>query len=141
MAPEQIPRRAPGWKRLLLICLFLALSTLAVYWPVTGHGFVNYDDTDYVTANPQVQAGFSAKGLAWVWRSEVARNWHPVTMLSHMLDSQLYGLRPWGHHLTSLLFHVANTVLLFLLLWGMTGAVWRSAVVAALFALHPLHVE
>ncbi len=126
---------------MLLICLFLALSTLAVYWPVTGHGFVNYDDTDYVTANPYVQAGLSAEGLAWVWRSEVARNWHPLTMLSHMLDCQLHGLRPWGHHLTSLLFHIANTVLLFLLLRKLTGAVWRSGFVAALFALHPLHVE
>jgi len=75
-----------------------------------------------------------------VWHSEVARDWHPLTMLSHMLDCQLYGLRPWGHHLTSPLFHVANTVLLFLLLWRMTGAVWRSALAAALFELHPLHV-
>lgn len=141
MAAVQIPQEKPPWKRLRLICLFLALSTLAVYWPVTGHGFVNYDDTDYVTANPQVQAGLSAKGLAWVWQSEVARNWHPVTMLSHMLDCQLYGLKPWGHHLTSLLLHATNAVLLFLLLWSMTGAVWRSGLVAALFALHPLHVE
>ncbi len=141
MAAEQTPRGQPNWKRLLLICLFLALSTLVVYWPVTRHGFVNYDDTDYVTANPYVQAGLSAKGLAWVWHSEVARNWHPVTMLSLMLDCQLYGMRPAGHHLTSLLFHILNAVLLFLLLWKMTGAVCRSGLVAALFALHPLHVE
>ncbi len=141
MAADRTPAERATWKRLLVICLFLALSTLAVYWPVTRHGFVNYDDTDYVTANPHVQAGLSGKGLTWVWQSEVARNWHPVTMLSHMLDCQLYGLKPWGHHLTSLLFHSTNAVLLFLLLWKMTGAVWRSGLVAALFALHPLHVE
>jgi protein O-mannosyl-transferase len=141
MAADQIPREQHHWPRLLLICAFLALSTLVVYWPVLRHAFVNYDDTDYVTANPYVQAGLTAKGFAWVWHSDVARNWHPVTMLSHMLDCQLYGLRPSGHHLTNLLFHIANAVLLFLLLWKMTGTVWRSGVVAALFALHPLHVE
>jgi len=141
MAAVEAPRQEPSWKPLLCVCLFLALSTLVVYWPVTGHEFVNYDDTDYVTANPYVQAGLSAKGLAWVWHSDVARNWHPVTMLSHILDCQLYGMRPAGHHLTSLLFHIANTLLLFLLLRKMTGALWRSGVVAALFALHPLHVE
>ena len=89
-AAVETPRPEPAWKRLLLICLFLAASTLVVYWPITRHEFVNYDDTDYVTANPYVQAGLSAKGFAWVWHSEVARNWHPVTMLSHMLDCQLY---------------------------------------------------
>jgi tetratricopeptide (TPR) repeat protein len=141
MAAVETPRQEPTWKPLVCVCLFLALSTLVVYWPVTGHEFVNYDDTDYVTANPDVQAGLSSKGLAWVWHSDVARNWHPVTMLSHMLDCQLYGLKPRGHHLTSLLFHIANTLLLFLLLRKMTGALWRSGVVAALFALHPLHVE
>jgi tetratricopeptide (TPR) repeat protein len=141
MAAAQTPHQEPTRKESLWVCVFLALSTLAVYWPVVGHDFVNYDDTDYVTANPYVQAGLSAKSFAWVWHSEVARNWHPVTMLSHMLDCQLYGLRPGGHHLTSLLFHIANTLLLFLLLRNMTGALWRSGVVAALFALHPLHVE
>jgi tetratricopeptide (TPR) repeat protein len=141
MATVETPRPEPAWKGPLWICLFLVLSTLVVYWPVTGHQFVNYDDTDYVTENSYVQAGLSAKGLAWVWHSDVARNWHPVTMLSHMLDCQLYGLRPGGHHLTNLLFHVANTLLLFLLLRNMTGALWRSGAVAALFALHPLHVE
>ena len=141
MAAVETPRQGPTWKPLLCVCLFLTLSTLVVYWPVTGYEFVNYDDTDYVTANPYVQAGLSAQGLAWVWHSEVARNWHPVTMLSHMLDCQFYGMRPAGHHLTNLLFHIANTLLLFLLLRKMTGALWRSGVVAALFALHPLHVE
>src|ERR1035438_2965343 len=141
MAADQPPRLESTWKHSLWVCLLLAVSTLVVYWPVTGHDFVNYDDTDYVTANPYVQAGLSAKGFAWVWHSDVARNWHPVTMLSHMLDCPLYGMRPGGHHLTSLLFHIANSLLLFLLLRNMTGCLWRSGVVATLFALHPLHVE
>ena len=141
MAADQPPRLESTWNHSLWVCLLLAVSTLVVYWPVTGHDFVNYDDTDYVTANPYVQAGLSAQGLAWVWHSDVARNWHPVTMLSHMLDCQLYGMRPGGHHLTSLLFHIANSLLLFLLLRNMTGCLWRSGVVATLFALHPLHVE
>ena len=80
----------------LIICLCLAAATLAVYWPVTGHGFVDYDDSDYVTKNPYVQAGLSVKSVAWAWGSDVARNWHPVTMLSHMADCQFYGMKPWG---------------------------------------------
>src|SRR5574340_1611211 len=141
MAAVETPRGDASWRPLLGIGLFLGLSTLVAYWPITRHEFVNYDDPDYVTANPYVQAGLTAKGFVWVWHSEVARNWHPITMLSHMLDCQLYGLRPGWHHLTSLLFHIANSSLLLLLLWQMTGAVWRSGFVAALFALHPLHVE
>jgi protein O-mannosyl-transferase len=128
-------------KQSLAICLGLVVGTLAVYWPVTGHEFVNYDDTDYVTKNAHVQAGLSAKSLAWVWSSEVARNWHPLTMLSHMLDCQFFGLRPDWHHATNLLLHAVNAALLFLLLRRLTGALWRSALVAALFAFHPLHVE
>ena len=127
--------------RTLWVCLGLASCTLLTYWPVTGYQFTGYDDPDYVTANPYVQAGLSAKSLAWVWHSEVARNWHPVTMLSHMLDCQLHGLNPGWHHFTNLLLHVANTLLLLLLLQRLTGALGRSALVAALFAWHPLHVE
>ena len=115
--------------------------TAAVYCPVTGFQFVSYDDTDFVTANPRVQAGLTVEGLKWAMRSEVARNWHPITMLTHMLDCQLFGVKPWWPHLANLLLHTANTVLLFYLFKRMTGAVWRSAAVAALFALHPLHVE
>ena len=129
-------RRASRW-----VALALALATLAVYWPVTGFQFVNYDDTDFVTANPHVQAGLTAAGFKWAWHSNVARNWHPVTMLTHMLDCQFFGLRPGWPHLVNLLLHVANTLLLFHLLKRMTGALWRAAAVAALFALHPLHVE
>ena len=119
----------------------LVALTLAAYWPVLGHGFVAYDDGDYVTQNAQVQAGLTWEGVVWAFRSGEAANWHPLTWLSHMLDAQLYGLSPVGHHLTSLLLHLANTLLLFLLLRALTGREWPSAFVAGLFALHPLHVE
>jgi protein O-mannosyl-transferase len=125
----------------LWMAVALALVTLAVFCPVTAFQFVNYDDTDFVTANPIVQAGLTFEGFAWAWHTPVARNWHPITMFSHMLDCQLFGLQPWWPHLVNLLLHAANTVLLFSLFKRMTGAVWRSAAVATLFALHPLHVE
>jgi tetratricopeptide (TPR) repeat protein len=103
--------------------------------------FVNFDDGLYVTSNPHVQAGLSWKNFIWAWQTNVASNWHPLTMLSHMLDCQLYALNPKGHHLTNLLFHLASVWLLFEVLRRMTGAPWRSAAVAALFGVHPLHVE
>jgi Tfp pilus assembly protein PilF len=124
-----------------LICLALALVTTALYWPITHHNFVNFDDDDYITNNSHVKAGLTWAGVIWAFQSGAAANWHPLTWLSHMLDCQLYGLYPGGHHSTNLLFHVANTLLLFLLLKQLTGALWRSAFVAALFAWHPLHVE
>jgi tetratricopeptide (TPR) repeat protein len=123
------------------IGLLLCLLALLAYWPVMRCGFVNFDDSDYVTENLMVQAGLTLKSVAWAFSTGHAGNWHPLTWLSHMLDAQLYDLRPAGHHLTSLLFHLANTALLFLLCNRMTGALWRSALVAALFALHPAHVE
>jgi tetratricopeptide (TPR) repeat protein len=125
----------------LWIAVALAVVTLAVYSPVTSFQFVNYDDTDFVTANPHVQGGLTVEGFKWAWGSEVARNWHPITILTHMLDCQLFGVKPWWPHLVNALLHATNTVLLFGLCKRMTGAVWRSAAVAALFALHPLHVE
>jgi hypothetical protein len=115
--------------------------TLAVFWPLRLNEFLNYDDQEYVTANSHVQRGLSWEGLVWAFRTGHAANWHPVTWLSHMLDVQLFGLNPVGHHFTNLFFHIANTMLIFLLLQQITGATWRSALVAALFALHPLHVE
>ena len=121
--------------------VLLALITAGVYWPVTGFDFTNYDDPDYIIYNPMVQHGVTGQSVAWAFTTDHASNWHPLTWISHTLDCDLYGLKPGGHHLTSLLFHVANTVLLFLLLEGLTGAMWRSALVAALFAWHPLHVE
>jgi len=125
----------------LAICLALVVTTLAVYWPVTHFEFVNLDDPDYVTANPWVARGLTWPGLLWAFQTSHAANWHPLTWLSHMLDVQLFGLPAGPHHLVNLLFHLANTVLLFLFFRSMTGALWRSALVAALFALHPLHVE
>jgi tetratricopeptide (TPR) repeat protein len=124
-----------------LCCVLLALITVAVYLPVIEQGFVAFDDNYYLTANPTVQAGLTWEGARWAFTRAHAANWHPVTWLSHMLDCQIYGLKPAGHHVTSLLFHTANTLLLFGLLKRLTGAFWRSALVAALFALHPLHVE
>jgi tetratricopeptide (TPR) repeat protein len=127
--------------RTFAICLALAAGTLATYWPVRLHDFVSYDDPGYVTENLQVQRGLTWPSVAWAFRTAHAANWHPVTWLAHMVDCQLFGLKPGGHHLMNLAFHVANTLLLFVLLARMTGACWRSAFVAALFALHPLHVE
>ena len=124
-----------------LICLALAVITTALYLPITHHDFVNFDDDDYITNNSHVQAGLTWAGVIWAFQTGAAANWHPLTWLSHMLDCQLYGLYPGGHHSTNLIFHVANTLLLFLWLKQLTGALWRSAFVAALFAWHPLHVE
>src|SRR5216117_2554659 len=123
------------------VCLLLALLTVGVYWPVARHGFINLDDPDYVTGNPRVQAGLAVESIRWAFFSVYSSNWHPLTWLSHMLDCQLYGLKPGGHHWTNVLFHAANVLLLFLWLRDMTGALWRSALVAGLFSLHPLHVE
>ena len=124
----------------VLCCLVLALSTLAVYLPVLRHDFLNYDDQQYVIENPVVRSGLTGHGFVWAFGYH-AGNWHPLTWLSHQLDCQLFGIRAWGHHLTNVLLHTANTVLLFLLLGRLTGATWRSAAVAALFGWHPLHVE
>jgi protein O-mannosyl-transferase len=129
-------------KRLVaLICLVLALGTIALYSPIVRHDFLNYDDDAYITQNPHVTSGLSWAGIRWAFTSGYAANWHPLTWISHMLDCQFFGLNPAGHHLVNVLFHAANTVLLFILLNYLTRASWRSAFVAALFAWHPLHVE
>ena len=127
----------PVW----LMAALLVLVTIAIYWPVMRHDFVNYDDNVYVTSNVHVQNGLTLEDIKWGCFSPVGGNWHPLTVWSHMADCQLFGLKPWGHHLTSVLLHALNTVLVFLFLRSLTGAFWRSAVVAALFGLHPLHVE
>jgi tetratricopeptide (TPR) repeat protein len=128
-------------RRTISVCVLLTVATLASFWPVVRCDFINFDDLIYVVENPAVQAGFTWKTVVWAFTTDCAANWHPLTWLSHMLDAQLFGLNPGGHHLTSLLLHTANTLLLFFLLRQMTGALWRSGFVAALFALHPLHVE
>ena len=128
-------------QRDLLISLCLVLATAAVYWPVQRFEFTNYDDSEYVSENPHVLGGLTLKNLSWAFTTQHASNWHPLTWISHMLDCQWFGVDAGGHHLVNLLFHIANTLLLFGVLKRMTAAPWRSALVAALFALHPLHVE
>ncbi len=128
-------------QRKALVALLLVLLAAAAYEPVLRCGFVEYDDTDYVTENLKIQNGLTPSSITWAFTTGHAANWHPLAWLSHMLDVQVYGLHPAGHHVTNVVFHALNTLLLFLLLMRMTGACWRAAVVAALFALHPTHVE
>ena len=133
-----------GSARITIPCLLLAATTAAVYAPVLDHDFVSLDDRAYVTENPHVRAGFTAASLSWAATTFHVSNWHPLTWMSHMLDVELYGLGSGGHHLSAMLLHILNTLLLFGILnrAGPPGAPgWPHACVAALFALHPLHVE
>jgi tetratricopeptide (TPR) repeat protein len=125
----------------IAICVSLALATIIAYEPIRLNGFVNYDDDLYVTENPNVNRGITGESILWAFTASRNSNWHPLTWLSHMLDCELFGLNPAGHHIINLFFHIANTLLLFWVLKRMTGAIWQSAFVAAAFALHPLHVE
>jgi hypothetical protein len=125
----------------LAVALVLAVATWFAYAPVTRCDFVSYDDPLYVTNNDQVQQGLTSEGVVWAFTTGRGNNWNPLTWLSHMLDVEMHGLDAGGHHTTSLLLHLLNTLLLFLLLKLLTGTSWRSGFVAALFALHPLHVE
>ena len=137
-APRTARPRVAVW----LLAGLLGLVTVAVYWPALRYDFINFDDPAYVTANPYVQNGLNWASLKWAFRNtDQAAYWAPVTWLSHMLDCQLYGVKPWGHHFTNVLLHAFNAALVFILLRQLTGAVWRSLLVAALFAVHPLHVE
>ena len=128
--------------RTILVCALLSAVTLAVYWPVVHHDFVNYDDNCYLVQNRQIQAGLTWHGLVWGFGRLHGDGtyWHPLTWVSHMVDCQLFGLKPAGHHLVNLLFHTLNSILVFLLFKRLTRAFWRSALLAALFALHPLQV-
>ncbi len=121
--------------------MLLFLGTLALYYPALQNEFVNYDDPAYITSNFQVQQGLSLRTIAWAFRSTTVANWHPLTWISHLVDAQLFGLWPAGHHAQSVLWHAVNVILLFLLLAKATGSVGRSALVAGLFAAHPLNVE
>jgi tetratricopeptide (TPR) repeat protein len=132
---------ASSMRRMLPAFLLLTLVTAGVYGQVWNFGFINYDDPIYVTDNVVVRKGLTWEGIRWAFTTNAANIWHPLTWLSHMLDVSLFGLDPGFHHLVNLLFHLLNTSLLFLVLKTATGACWRSAFVAALFALHPLHVE
>lgn len=125
----------------LAVCAFLALAVAVVFGQTLDCGFVNYDDPVYVTDNATVKRGLTAEGIGWAISATAAMNWHPLTWLSHMTDCEFYGQNPLGHHLTSVLLHAATAILLFLLLRRMTGDLWPSAFVAAVFAIHPLRVE
>jgi protein O-mannosyl-transferase len=122
-------------------CIFLAVLTWIVFGQTLGHDFVNYDDPKYVYENTKITSGLSISGIGWAFTHIHSENWHPLTTISHMLDCQLYGLKAGGHHFTNALLHAIAVILLFLTLQHMTGAFWRSAFVAAVFAIHPLHVE
>jgi tetratricopeptide (TPR) repeat protein len=128
-------------KRRVILCLLLALATLALYYPVTRAPFLNYDDPVYVTNNPHVRDGLSWKTIVWTFRTPKDLDWHPMTWLSYAADSQVFGQNPAAFHTVNLLLHALNALLLFLILESATGFAWRSLAVAALFALHPLNVE
>src|SRR5437762_13092666 len=118
-------RIASNRRSTLWICVLLGVVTLGVFWAVGRNDFVIFDDPDYVSSNPVVLQGFSRPGVTWAITTFHASNWHPLTWLSHILDGQLYGSTPAGHHFTNLLLHAANAGLLFLVFNGLTGAPWR----------------
>ncbi|MBI3607391.1 MAG: tetratricopeptide repeat protein [Nitrospirae bacterium] len=134
-----MPRRPPSFD--LLLVLFLIVGTVAVFWQVESHGFINYDDPGYVTKNPHIRQGFTRESLTWALTATYFSNWHPLTWLSYMLDYRLFGDNPRGYHVVNVGLHAANTVLLFVVLRRMTGVLWPSVFVAALFGIHPMHVE
>ena len=139
--PDGLPRGVRSHSITIAIYLFLAGISVAVFGQTIRYDFVNFDDDVYVYNTPAIQAGITIKGIALAFTSPHARNWHPLTTISHMLDCQLYGLNAGGHHATNVVLHTIAVFLLFGVLRQMTGAVWKSAIVAALFAVHPLHVE
>src|SRR6184192_1434886 len=128
-------------RRQLLISLSLVAITIAIYWPVQNYGLIGFDDPEFDQLKPEITQGLTWHGLRWAFSNPVAANWHPITTVSHMLDCQLFGRNLGAHHFVSVGIHAANSALLFLLLAQMTGAIWRSALVAAIFAWHPLRVE
>jgi tetratricopeptide (TPR) repeat protein len=135
-----VPATHKSWQ-IAAVCVVLAVVTVVAYRGVRSCDFLTYDDMDYVLNNRQVQQGVTTQSIAWALTTFHATNWHPMTWISHMVDWSLYGKNPDGHHMTNVCLHAANAVLLFLLLLFMTGYLWRSAMVAFLFALHPAHVE
>lgn len=140
-APGNISQEPVSTRTLAAIYLVLTILIWLVFGQTLGHPFVEYDDQNYVYENPEVTAGLTGHGLVTAFTGVHARNWHPLTTISHMLDCQLFGLNPSGHHFSSILFHTLASLLLFTVLRAMTGALWRSALVAAVFAIHPLRAE
>src|SRR5262249_10648851 len=141
--PNHVSTRAdnPRHGTILGVCAALFVIVWLIFGQTITYQFVAYDDPQYVYENAKVAAGLSIGSVAWAFTHIVGGNWHPLTVLSHMLDCQLYGLKPTGHHFTNVLLHAIAVILLFLVLRQMTGLLWPSAFVAALFAIHPLHVE
>jgi tetratricopeptide (TPR) repeat protein len=141
-ARSRLPQPETGSRYpLLAVCGFLLLAVALVFAQTVRFDFVNFDDDQYVYENPQVQSGLTTEAVTWALTHSHASNWHPLTWFSHMLDCQLYGLHPWGHHLTNVLLQAAAAVLLFMVLRALTGRLWPSALAAALFAIHPLRAE
>ena len=128
-------------KQIPLIHLFLTLATLIAFWRVNSSDLVVFDDSIYITQNIHIHGGITRQAIRWAFTTGYAANWHPLTWISLMLDVHFFGLNSHWFHLTNLLFHIINTLLLFFILNRMTKSLWKSAFVAALFALHPLHVE
>jgi len=135
-----LPKKSRRWLS-VGVCICLAVLTCIVFGQTLGHDFINYDDPRYVYENTNITSGLNTASIAWAFTHIHSMNWHPVTTISHMLDCQLYGLKAGGHHFTNVLLHTVAAILLFLALQCMTGALWRSAFVAAVFAIHPLRVE
>ena len=129
------------WWTIPCICLFLAMITWAVFGQTLKYDFVNYDDNSYVYENDEIKGGLTVHGIAWAFTHIHSGNWHPLTSIAHMVDCQLFGLKPSGHHFTNVALHTTSVILLFLVLRRMTGSLWRSAFVAAIFAVHPLRAE
>ena len=141
MSAKAVPSGDGTRRSNLIVCVLLVGITWAVFGQTLRHDFVNFDDHVYVYENPVVTRGLTLHGIAWAFTNPHARNWHPITTISHMLDCQLYGLKPGGHHFTNVLLHSLAIILLFLVLQQMTGSLWPSGFVAAIFAIHPLRVE
>src|SRR6266513_3919758 len=134
-------RKRPSLWLASFACLVLVATTWLVFGQTLGHDFVNFEDHWYVYENPSITRGLSVDGVIGAFTNTHAGNWHPLTTISHMLDCQLYRLKAGGHHFTSVLLHTVAAILLFLALWQMTNAIWRSAFVAAVFTIHPLRGE
>jgi Flp pilus assembly protein TadD len=141
MRKDRVPSRVLKPWVIVSLCALLAAITWAVFNQTLGYPFVTYDDPQYVYANPDISAGVSLSRISWAFTHTIAGNWHPLTTISHMLDCDLYGLKPAGHHFTNVFLHTTAVILLFLVLRAMTGTLWQSFFVAAVFAIHPLHVE
>jgi Flp pilus assembly protein TadD len=136
-----VPKFSDSYPKIAILAL-LCLVTLAAFWPLTHSDFINFDDPLYVTDQPRIAEGLSAENVLWAFTTpHPAENWQPATTISYLLDVQVFGPQAFGHHLTNLLIHLANTLILLFLLNWLTGYFWRSAIIAALFALHPMHVE